>query len=151
MSFLKKRILYITKQSCFSIMLFIFAAMCAKKKISVSLMAIIILCPLFAFVALCVQKKIVQYKMEERLELVALKNIVLKKGTFSWVKSHTEISVNGKMFDVKSYSIIDDEFSFIGLFDEDEDKLTKESEELITGKNSSIPLQKLLKFLLYLK
>ena len=130
-------------------MLFIFAAMSAKKKISVWVMSIILLCPLFAFVVLCTQKKIVQYKMEERLEVVALKKIVLKKGTFSWVKSNNEIKVNGKMFDVKYYSIKDDEISFVGLFDEDEEKLTIEIEELLSDKkHSSIPLQKVLKFLL---
>ena len=121
----------------------------AKKYIGASVMIIIILLPVVIYISLCIHKNIVSHQMEERLENASLKTILLKKDAFTWVKMNSEIEIKGKLFDVKSYKVLNDEILFTGLFDEDEDAIKKKI-DLLTSKNkqTNFPIQKLLKVLL---
>lgn len=110
---------------------------------------IIILCPVVIFYTLSIYQKVVQHQMEEKMEQAFLKTVVVKNGTFVWTKIGKEILVNGKMFDIKSYSNTGDEVIFKGLYDDEEKKIIKELNALIhSKKGSSLPTVDLLKIIL---
>ena len=120
-----------------------------NKKIIPSFFIIIILCPVVIFYSLSIYQKVVQHQMEEKMEQTCLQTIVVKNGTFEWIKIGKEILVNGKMFDVKSYSDKGDEIVFQGLYDDDEKKILNEINDLVNNKkNSSLPTVDFLKIIL---
>jgi hypothetical protein len=74
----------------------------------------------FAFSLLfIIRQEIVQHEMKEKLERQSLHTITLAGGDVRWINKK-EIWVNGKMFDVKSFSINAGQYEFTGLFDEEE-------------------------------
>lgn len=52
-----------------------------------------------------------------------------------WVKYKKEIRVDGKMFDVKSFSVENDQYYFTGLFDEEETTLNNYLEKNTEQRN----------------
>lgn len=75
----------------------------------------------------------IRYEMKERLERELLHTITVPRDKVIWAKYNKEIIVEGKMFDVESYSIKDGLCFFTGLFDEEEtalnDLLEKKTED----------------------
>ena len=68
--------------------------------------------------------------MKERLEEgLPLHTITLADPMIHWVKKNREILVNGKMFDIKSYTQANGFTTFTGLYDEQETQLKKLAEE----------------------
>lgn len=112
-------------------------------------MLLFVAAPLFLFVVFGVKQKIIQHQMLEQLESASLQTITVNKVDITWVKKNKEIIVNGKLFDVKSYSVAGNKIILTGLYDDDEDKLKKEFSNLIhQKKNDSTPLDQLiLKFI----
>jgi hypothetical protein len=123
--------------------------MLIRKKILAFAALLLMLAPLFFFTGYLVKQKIIQNQMQEQLENASLQTITLNQVDVTWFKKNKEVIVNGKLFDVKSYSIAGSKIILTGLFDEAENKLKKEFANLIhQKKNDSAPLQQLiLKFI----
>ncbi len=113
-------------------------------------MLLFVAAPFFLFVVFGVKQKIIQHQMLEQLESASLQTITINKVDITWVKKNKEIIVNGKLFDVKSYTVAGDKIILTGLYDDDEDKLKKEFANLMhQKKNEPAPLEQLvLKFIL---
>ena len=56
----------------------------------------------------------------ERLEEQLLKTISISKDQFRWEKKGKEISIDGRMFDVKSFVLKEDEIIVSGIYDDQE-------------------------------
>ena len=123
--------------------------MVGKKNWIAFFLVVILLCPVIAISTLSIAKKIVQHCMVEKLEHANIQTIIVKKGSFVWVKMKKEILVNGKMFDIKSYCLKDDTIIFEGLYDEEEKAIINNIHNL-THKNNegSLVSLQLLKILL---
>jgi hypothetical protein len=65
----------------------------------------------------------VSHRMEFSLKRNDLQTLTFSASKVQWVEAGREILVEGKMFDIKSYSIKDGVFTAQGLFDEKETKV----------------------------
>lgn len=63
--------------------------------------------------------------MKQRMEDRMLQTIILADGEITWMKKGKEISIQGKMFDIKSMIHEAGMTTFQGLFDEEETLLNK--------------------------
>lgn len=72
-----------------------------------------------------IQLKLIQHKAKEKLEKNMLHTIVLDKNEFNWYKKNKEISIDGKLFDVKSFSQTNGKYIFKGIYDHEETALNK--------------------------
>jgi hypothetical protein len=79
--------------------------------------------PLILSAFFLIQLKMVQHRAKEKLENNRLHTIVLDKKEFNWYKKNKEISIDGKLFDVKSYSEADGKHVFTGIYDHEETAL----------------------------
>jgi len=124
--------------------------MLSIKKILAFTAMVIIVAPVFVFLSFFIKQKIIQHTMIEKLENASLKCIALSHGEFKWVKENKEIEVNGKLFDVKYFSVRDGKIYFIGLYDNEEDEVKKKINDFAKNNDTNkIPQQALIKFLFY--
>jgi hypothetical protein len=72
-----------------------------------------------------IRQEMIQHEMKEKLEWQSLHIITLAADDVRWVNKK-EIWVDGKMFDVKSFSLKDGQYEFTGLFDEEETALAEQ-------------------------
>lgn len=61
--------------------------------------------------------------MKEKLEEEILHTILVPQAAVQWVKYEKEIRIDGKMFDIKSFTIKNGDYIFTGLYDDEETAL----------------------------
>ena len=83
------------------------------------------------------KQQIVRHEMKEKLEQQYLQTITLPASEVYWIKNKKEILVDGKMFDIKSFSLKNDQYEFTGLFDDEETALVKQLENNTRQNNQS--------------
>jgi hypothetical protein len=106
------------------------------KKISGFVLLLIVALPLLFSVGFLIKQKYIQHQVKERLENACIKTISQPLSNVIWVKQNKEISINGKLFDVKSFIIKGATVVFTGVYDEDEDDLNKSLENFVHKKNN---------------
>lgn len=67
----------------------------------------------------------IKQRMEASLESDALQTLTLPASEVHWYEEGREILIDGKMFDIKTYSITDGVFTAQGVFDEKETEVVK--------------------------
>jgi hypothetical protein len=121
-----------------------------QKKILVFLMLFIVAMPVLFSITSIVKERMIKNKMRARLETSLLKTITLNEADVQWVEENEEVSINGNLFDVKTYHIADGKITLTGLFDIDEIKLKNQLENLMHQKErSDTPLNQLVVKLLF--
>ncbi len=120
-----------------------------QKRIWTFALLLIVAAPIFFYVGFLVKQKMIQHQMHERLECAYLQTISIKSDKVVWVNAHKEALVDGKMFDVKSFSIKNGITILYGLYDEAELKLNNQFISLLKNKKKeSAPIEQLmLKFI----
>lgn len=73
--------------------------------------------------------------MKEKLERQMLHTVTVSRADVVWVKYKKEIRIHDKMFDVKSFDIKNDQYTFTGLYDEEETALNNYFEKNTEQKN----------------
>jgi hypothetical protein len=104
------------------------------KKIASIFFLALTLMPLISSSFLIIRLKIVQHEAKEKLEKGMLQTLVLNKNEFNWFKINKEISIDGKLFDVKSFSEKNGWYVFKGIYDHDETALNKNINNSINEK-----------------
>jgi len=84
------------------------------------LLLLLVILPLASIIFLQLWQLYVKYEAKERMEKAFLETIVLQKDQFYWEEEGKEISIGGKMFDVKSLTVRDNSFIITGIYDEKE-------------------------------
>ncbi len=79
----------------------------------------------------------IRHEMKEKLEQQLLQTVTLSENEVQWVKPGKEILVEGKMFDVKSFSSEKGQYRFTGLFDHEETALVNHLEKNLKKTNES--------------
>ena len=69
------------------------------------------------------QQRWIKWEMQEKLEKSQLTTLTLRIHSIQWAKKGKEILIDGKLFDVKSIVVENEQATIIGLFDEEETKL----------------------------
>ena len=107
-----------------------------KSKIFTALLTLIVLTPILCCMFFVAQQLYIQHEMDEKEEgeLISL-TIPLNK--IHWTRTNKEISVDGKLMDVKSFTIKGNKAFVQGYFDNDEDELVDKFTSNIKEKNSS--------------
>jgi hypothetical protein len=104
-------------------------------------MLALVVAPFLFFVCFLVQQKVHQNHMLEKLEHASLHSISINKEDIVWVKKNKEVLIDGELFDVKSYSFVNDKIILTGLFDKEEDTLKKDyANKLQSSNKESIPI-----------
>ncbi|MEP7107482.1 MAG: hypothetical protein ABI760_05855 [Ferruginibacter sp.] len=126
-----------------------FIKMFNREKISAFAMLLVAASPLLFFAGFLIRQTILLHEMEERLENGSLQTITVKQADIYWLKKNKEVIIDGKLFDVKSFTITDNKIMLTGIFDVDEDELEKEFAGMMhQKKDNSVPFNQLiLKFI----
>lgn len=81
--------------------------------------------PLFLIVVLQLWQFHLQKEAEEKLEEGFLQTIVVSKDELTWERKNKEANINGRLFDVKFFSVENGKLVLTGLFDEEETAVKK--------------------------
>jgi len=122
-----------------------------NKRIWVLALLLVVMAPVLLFTVFLVKQKYIQYQVQEQLEKVFLNTISTSTSEIKWVKEGKEAEINGRLFDVKSFTSNGSNITLIGLYDDAEHELKKEFTGLLKEKKGdTAPLNQLvLKFLFY--
>lgn len=114
------------------------------KKITGWALLLLAVAPLLLITGFFVKKQYLQHEMEERMEKAALHTIRAGINEVVWVKPGKEVEVQGRLFDVSSFTITGNTITLTGLYDHEEQKLKKDLLKLFRDKkNSTIPVSQL--------
>ncbi len=97
---------------------------------------LIVAVPLFFSAGFLIKQHIIKLQMKSQLETAAVQTISIPVSAVRWLNKKTELLVEGRMFDVRSYKIINDVLVAEGLFDDEEDRLNKKLEHFIEQEES---------------
>jgi hypothetical protein len=111
--------------------------MFTKKRILAFVMLLAVAAPLFFFTCFFVKQKWIENEMEEHLENASLRTITVDIGSIQWVKKNKEVTIAGKLFDVRSFTIAGDKITLTGLYDKDEDILNEQLKSFVQQKNGA--------------
>jgi len=98
-----------------------------RKKSYLTICIVLLALPLLTGLLFCVKEWMHHEKMEEALESSLLKKITVKTSSIHWIKTGKEILFEGKYFDIKTSTTTGEHTLFIGLFDEEEEKLKRQA------------------------
>jgi hypothetical protein len=107
------------------------------KKILPLALLLIVAVPIFFSVRFVVKQKLIQSQMKEKLELATLQTITFPLAGITWAKEGKEVIIEGKLFDVKSFTIANGQITLKGLFDGDEDRLFAEMKNSLQQKKDA--------------
>ena len=121
----------------------------AGKKIIAFMFLMITAMPVFLSVKFIVEEKLLQEKAEEKLESGVLQSVNVSNAELSWIKEGKEVLIEGKLFDVKSFSTANGMVSLVGFFDMEETELEEQFKNTVQNKDSDSPFSQLvIKFLI---
>jgi hypothetical protein len=118
-------------------MLTIFEQMFTKKKILAFAILLAVAAPLLFFTCFLIKQKWIEHEMEERLENASLRTITIDITAVHWIKKNKELTIDGKLFDVRSYTVNGSNVILTGLYDNDEDVLNDQMKNFIQQKNGT--------------
>ncbi len=109
--------------------------MFTKKKILALVMLLAVIAPLLFFTCFFIKQKMIEHDMEEQLKNASLKTITIDAGAILWVKRNKEVTVDGKLFDVRSITVNGNVIILTGLYDNEEDILNEGMKNFVQQKN----------------
>jgi hypothetical protein len=105
----------------------------------------IVLAPIFIWIGYFTALQINRHHIKERLEYENLQTISLSNNEFTWVNDEEEILINQQLFDVQSYTQSGNTYTFIGIYDNQEDSIKLQLKKLDQSSNkNSLPYHSLL-------
>lgn len=107
------------------------------KTITTVLLLLLLAVPLLFSVFFIVKQKIVQYRMEQQLEKQSLQTITTAAADITWVKEGKEALIEGRLFDVKNYSIKSAVITLTGLYDTAEEMIKEKIKAAGSQNNKS--------------
>ena len=105
------------------------------KKITAFFLLLVGAIPVLFTLFFLIRQQIIRHEMKEKLEQEMLHTILIPEAEVQWVKYKKEIRFRNKMFDVESFTVKDGQFSFKGLYDDDETALNSDFEKNTHQKN----------------
>lgn len=120
-----------------------------KKIIGLSALLLVAV-PMFFSAGFLIRQKLIQSRMEEKIEQEPLQTVTLPLATVKWITKDKEAIIDGKLFDIKYFTVENDKIILKGLYDKEEDNLvTKFNDDVHTKNDNSTPFHHLIaKYLL---
>jgi hypothetical protein len=94
-----------------------------KRKILTLVTIICFVAPFFATGFFMIKRDFLKGNYKERFKNKAIVAIVIAASDFQWEKEGKEAIINGKLFDVQSYTVTGSNITLKGWYDEEEQKL----------------------------
>ncbi len=108
------------------------------RKISAVFLLVPALAPIFYVLAFHVNQREIRQHISSELDQRPLKTITVSADNISWVRPGTEISIEGRLFDIKQIVYHPDgRISLTGLFDVDESELISELQKDMDAEGDS--------------
>lgn len=111
--------------------------MFTKKKILAIALLLAVLTPLLVFTCFLVKQSCIENEMEDQLKSASLRTISVDITKLIWTKKGKEVLLDGKLFDVRSYTVNDSRVILTGLYDNDEDVLNEQMKNFVQQKNGT--------------
>lgn len=111
----------------------------SSTNIKATFLLLIVAIPLFLSIGFLLTQLTIQFQMEYELETAARQKFTLGTNQVHWIKKNKEILINGKFFDLKSFTVNKDSIIVEGIFDEEEDSLNEKYSDLIDHKKQKYP------------
>ena len=111
-----------------------------RKSISATGMLILLGLPGFLILHYQVMQLHIQHQMEEKLEEMYIQTVRVPVNEIQWYKQDKEIIIEGKLFDIKSLSIVNRVAEFKGLFDEKETSIKEMINQLQQQQEKNNPI-----------
>lgn len=128
----------------------IFEKMFTRKKILAFVMLFAVAAPLLFFTCFFIKQKWIEHEMEEQLENASLRTITVDITAVHWIKKNKEVVIDGKLFDLRSYTVNGSRVTLTGLYDKDEDILNEQMKNFVQQKHgANTPLNHLVFNLLF--
>jgi len=93
--------------------------------------------PLCFCAGILLKQKILQLKRKARFETEMMQTISVLPNQLHWVKKGKEAKVDGKLFDVESFSVSNNKIILTGFFDHKEESLEEQLRELAEEHNDA--------------
>lgn len=93
--------------------------------------------PILFSVVNLIKQKVLQSARNERFGTETLQSITIAKENLHWLKKGKEVIIDGKYFDVKSYTTDGDKIMLTGFYDNPEDKLVTHIKNLVQQTNGA--------------
>lgn len=119
------------------------------KCITAAFLLLVASIPYGATIGLAIAEWMVREEMKEKLEMANLQTIDVPLKGFQWHEKGSEVWVNRKLFDVKSFRITEDRIYLTGLFDEKETELEDQISDLQKKNGDSESKEQLIAFLFF--
>jgi len=101
-----------------------------KKQMMATGLILLMAMPLFFSMAALLEQKWIQYQQEKKRESSSMQTLMIQQDDLHWVKPGKEISLQGKLFDVKSFRVMDGAIAVTGFFDDKETELVSKMNRL---------------------
>ena len=108
-----------------------------KKYIIALGLIILMVTPILFSVVTVLKQQILHNTSTKRFRTEILQTLTIAKENLHWVKKGKEAIIDGKYFDVKSYSTDGDKIMLTGFYDIPEDKLVTHIKNLVQQKNGA--------------
>ncbi len=82
-----------------------------------------------------IRESIVRWEMMEALEEKELINILVDEKDVLWEETGKECRINGRLFDVKEYTIFNGQYKLKGLYDDREKEIEEQLAKMTSNKN----------------
>jgi len=100
------------------------------RKTAVSILLLVTITPMVYLFILPLKQQWIRHRMERELEEKADHTIILAENDLHWIRPGRELLVEGRMFDVKEISYLDNsKVKIKGIFDEEETVFTRQLEK----------------------
>lgn len=119
------------------------------KSITAAFLMLVVFIPFGISVSLNCMQWIARLDMRERLENAKLHSIEIPADSFRWYEEGSEVIVDHRLFDVKSYRITAETVYVTGLFDEEETQLKEEAAEMQRNSEEGENAENLAHFFLF--
>lgn len=120
-----------------------------RNKITAFVFLLIVALPVFLSLQFILEQKLIQEEVEEKMEKAALISVSIPVTELVWVKRGKEVLLNGRLFDIKSFNIENNQITLTGCFDDKETELVEQHKNTTEKNSGSNTLSQLaLKFLL---
>lgn len=108
-----------------------------QRKINALGLLLLVALPLLFSATLMLKQKVIQLHRGIRFERETLETILLPADKLHWIKPGKELLVDGRLFDVKSFTIKNGKTSLTGFFDGEEDEVVTQIRDITEQKKES--------------
>ena len=108
-----------------------------KKQLAACVLLLLVALPLCFSVCMFAKQQLIRYQQKQQLKTALMETISIEATKVDWVEAGEEINIDGKLFDIASFTHTGSAITFTGFYDYKETKLIKYINEVEHKKNKN--------------